>query len=107
MDHIEQISKFLTVIQEKADEDDFVSRDEKNIVSALKGFVNQYEVYYDKALEDGIITEEEAEKLEQMRKDMLTGVWLEAMEDGNITDEESDLINLLLELLQQFSVGKK
>lgn len=50
---------------------------------------------FEKAVEDGIITQEESDKLHLMRNEIYKRAYMQAVKDGVITEDEEALLKLV------------
>jgi hypothetical protein len=93
----------LLLLFNKAEENGLISEDEKQIIDSVELSVERYEKELEKALEDGILTEDEIFLLVSLKKDILLDAWNKAEDDWQLSKEEEELIVLLQVFLANLS----
>lgn len=91
-------------IQAIANKDGVITAEEEELLKKINNFIRQYKLYQRQAEEDGVIDEQEYDRLNEMRKGILEGTWVAANEDGNITDDESNLISIVYEFIKELKL---
>jgi MFS family permease len=78
-----------------ANGDGVISSDESNMLNRIANDFSKYGEILEEAIADGVLTEEEKEKLLEMREDILTDSVRQANLDGHMTEEEEALYKKL------------
>lgn len=98
------IDDLSTKLRDVANRDEIISKEEEHLISSIEDFISRYKLYKRKAKADGVIDDQEKERLKEMKKGILEGAWVTSMEDGSISDDESELISTIYDFLKGLKV---
>ncbi|MDH5402065.1 MAG: TerB family tellurite resistance protein [Candidatus Heimdallarchaeota archaeon] len=85
-----------------ARKDGVITEEENDIIDQIVIDTLEYSQMIDKAIEDGIIDDEETQELKKLKDQIIKNAEATALADGFYKDHEKELIKKLYDLLNSF-----
>ncbi|RMG43245.1 MAG: TerB family tellurite resistance protein [Methanobacteriota archaeon] len=86
---------------EKAKEDGIITPEEFELIEQVRLDAENYTSMLREATSDGIITDKEAQKLDELKKRILERAELVARIDGTLDDDEKQLLETLADVIKK------
>ncbi len=93
-----RLKRFKTGLKqliEKAKEDEIITEEEAKIIEIAENNIKEYETVLNKALEDGLIDQEERNNLIALEEKLMEETYFQAINDNILDDDEILLLKTL------------
>jgi len=93
---MDKIDNFIDLLTSVADADGKVTVEEQSLMDEIMNDLSDYRLLVMEALEDNMVSEEEAKSMKKALDNIVTNASRIALADGNLSDDEEHLINSLI-----------
>lgn len=95
-ERLQRIKTAIEKIIEKANDDGVITEEECNIIKAAKEGFSKYMELLSSSMEDGIIDQDEMNRLIDLEEKIMSDTYFVAMQDDNLSFDEMILLKTLL-----------